>query len=60
VNRLGAATVACFVVGAGLLLSLDSTIPLAAGVVLLLAFVVCGVFLVASPEALAEEPDENE
>jgi hypothetical protein len=59
VSRLGAVTVACFVLGAGLLLSFDSTIPLAAAVALLLAFVVCGVFLVASPDALAREPDED-
>lgn len=54
-NRLAVATVACFVLGAGLLFPFDSTITIAAGVFLLLAFVVCGVFLLASPERLAGE-----
>ena len=30
-----------------------------AGVLLLVAFVVCGVFALASPEALARDPDEG-
>ncbi|MGH2762405.1 MAG: hypothetical protein ACRDL4_04945 [Thermoleophilaceae bacterium] len=51
-NRLAVATVACFVLGAGLLFPFEHTATLAAGVVLLLAFVACGVFLLASPERL--------
>jgi hypothetical protein len=53
VSRLATATVACFVLGAGLLFPFDHTITITAGVLLLLAFVVCGVFLLASPERLA-------
>jgi Ca2+/Na+ antiporter len=54
VRRLEIATAACFVLGAGLLFSFDYTITITAGVVLLLAFVVCGVFLLASPERLKD------
>ena len=51
-SRLGAATIACFLLGVGLLFPFEHTATIAAGVVLLLAFVVCGVFLLASPERL--------
>jgi hypothetical protein len=52
-TRLELATAACFVLGAGLLFPFDSTLTIAAGVLLLLAFVVCGVFALATPERLA-------
>jgi hypothetical protein len=58
VSRLEIATVACFVLGAGLLFPFDSTITLLLGMLLLVAFVVCGVFVLASPEALAGEPED--
>jgi hypothetical protein len=51
-SRLELATGACFVLGAGLLFPFDSTLTIIAGVLLLLAFVVCGVFVLASPERL--------
>ena len=51
-SRLTAATIACFVLGAGLLFPFDHTVTIAAGVAFLLAFIVCGVFLLASPERL--------
>jgi hypothetical protein len=54
VSRLAVATIACFVLGAGLLFPFEHTVTIAAGVVLLLAFIVCGVFLLASPERLGE------
>jgi hypothetical protein len=54
VNRLAAATIACFVLGAGLLFPFEHTVTIALGVVFLLAFVVCGVFLLASPERLGD------
>ena len=53
-SRLGVATVACFVLGAGLLFPFEHTVTTAAGVVFLFAFVVCGVFLLASPERLSD------
>jgi hypothetical protein len=58
VNRLEKATAACFVLGAGLLFPFEKTFTIIAGVLLLVAFVVCGVFVLASPEALAREPDD--
>ena len=53
-NRLALATVACFVLGAGLLFLFEHTVTIAAGILLLFAFVVCGVFLLASPERLRD------
>jgi hypothetical protein len=52
VKRLEIATAACFVLGAGLLFPFDLTITITAGVLFLIAFVVCGVFLLASPDRL--------
>jgi hypothetical protein len=54
VSRLEIATGACFVLGAGLLFPFDLTITITAGVLLLIAFVVCGVFLLVSPERLED------
>lgn len=53
-SRLEIATAACFVLGAGLLFPFDLTITITAGVLFLIAFVVCGVFLLASPERLED------
>ena len=53
-KRLEIATAACFVLGAGLLFPFDLTITITAGVLFLIAFVVCGVFLLASPERLED------
>jgi hypothetical protein len=56
-SRLEIATAACFVLGAGLLFPFDSTFTIIPGVLLLLAFVVCGVFALASPDRLrGDEP----
>ena len=56
-SRLELATAACFVLGAGLLFPFDRTFTIIPGVLLLLAFVVCGVFVLASPERLGgDEP----
>jgi hypothetical protein len=54
-SRLAATTAACFLLGTGLLFPFEHTVTIAAGVVLLLAFVVCGVFLLASPERLERD-----
>jgi hypothetical protein len=59
VSRLEIATVACYVLGAGLLFPFDHTLTILAGVLLLAAFVVCGVFVLASPDALADRPDDS-
>jgi hypothetical protein len=58
VSRLEIAAAACFVLGAGLLFPFEHTLTILAGVLLLVAFVVCGVFVLASPDALAERPDD--
>jgi hypothetical protein len=55
VNRLAFATVACFVLGSALLFPFDYTATIIAGVLLLFAFIVCGVFLVASPDRLGDD-----
>jgi hypothetical protein len=54
VSRLEIAAAACFVLGAGLLFPFDYTITIIAGVLLLLAFVVCGVFALATPQRLKD------
>ena len=53
-SRLEIAAAACFVLGAGLLFPFDHTITIIAGVLLLLAFVVCGVFALATPQRLKD------
>jgi len=58
VSRLELATAACFVLGAGLLFPFDETYTILAGVLLLVTFVVLGVFALATPEALARDPDD--
>lgn len=58
-TRLEKTAGACFVLGAGLLFPFDSTLTILAGVLLLVAFVVCGVFVLASPEALARDPERD-
>jgi hypothetical protein len=59
VSRLEIAAAACFVLGAGLLFPFDHTLTILAGVLLLAAFVVCGVFVLASPDRLADRPDDS-
>jgi O-antigen ligase len=59
-RRLVAATLTAFGLGVGLLVPFEETVTLAAGVVFLFAFVVLGVFTIASPEYLAVPPDESE
>ena len=57
-SRLEKAAATCFVLGAGLLFPFDHTLTILAGVLLLVAFVVLGMFALASPEALARDPDD--
>jgi hypothetical protein len=57
VRRLEIAAIACFVLGAGLLFPFESTVTILLGVLLLVAFVVCGVFALASPERLSRPTD---
>jgi hypothetical protein len=55
VNRLTAVTIACFVIGTALLFPFDHTLTILGGVLFLIAFVVCGVFVLASPERLSDD-----
>jgi hypothetical protein len=57
VSRLERITVACFVLGVGLLFPFDKTYTIVPGILFLVAFVVCGVFALANPERLhGDEP----
>ena len=57
-TRLEKTAVAFFVLGSGLLFPFDKWFTILPGVLLLFAFIVCGVFALASPERLAgDEPD---
>jgi hypothetical protein len=53
VSRLEIAAIACFVLGAGLLFPFDATLTILFGVLLLMAGIVLGVFVLASPDRLA-------
>jgi hypothetical protein len=55
VNRLTVVTIACFVLGAGLLFPFEHAVTIALGITFLLAFIVCGVFVLASPERLRDD-----
>jgi hypothetical protein len=57
---LVALTVTAFVAGAGLLVAFEKALTLIAGVLLLIAFVVLGVFAIANPDYLGRRPDEDE
>ena len=50
--------IACFVVGAGLMVGFEATITRILGVVLLFAFIVSGVFVIADPAFLGREDDD--
>jgi len=52
-SRLEIGAVACFVIGAGLLFPFEETLTILFGVLLLMASIVLGVFVLASPDRLA-------
>jgi hypothetical protein len=56
-GRLVGAALACLVLGFAFIFPFEEWYTLLAGVLLLLAFVVCGVFAIASPEFLARDDD---
>jgi hypothetical protein len=58
-DLLFAATVAALVVGAALNLLFDQTLTRVLGVLALLAFVVLGAFLIASPDYLGRSDDPD-
>ena len=57
-SRLEVATVGCFVLGAGLLFPFEATLTILFGVLFLVASIVLGVFVLASPERLAAPPED--
>lgn len=52
-------TVACGVLGVGLMLPFHATITLVLGVTFMFSFVVCGVFLIAEPGFLEGDEADN-
>jgi len=57
-SRLEIGAVACFVLGAALLFPFDETLTILFGVLLLMASIVLGVFVLASPDRLGGAPDD--
>jgi hypothetical protein len=55
VSRLETAALACFVLGAGLLFPFEETLTILFGVLLLMASIVLGVFVLASPDRLGAD-----
>ena len=58
-GRLATLAIACFVVGAGLMLALEMPAARIAGVLLLTAWVVIGAFALASPGYRGREDDPD-
>lgn len=58
-RRLTVAAVAAFLVGAGLMIPFEATVTRILGVLCLLAFIAIGVFAIAQPERLGEDPDTD-
>ena len=56
--RLVVAAVACAMIGAGLVMLVDSPYALGAGVVLLFAFIAIGAVAIATPEYLGREDED--
>jgi hypothetical protein len=57
--RLAWLALACLLLGVGLLVPFEEALPVALGIVLLLAFVVLGTAAIVRPEYLAGEPAED-
>lgn len=56
-GRLLGATLACLAVGSFVMLMFNSGLARVIGVALMVAFVVCGLFLVVDPRWLGEDPE---
>jgi energy-converting hydrogenase Eha subunit C len=56
-RRLLGACVTCFVLGSAVMVFFEAPLARIVGVALLFAFIVTGVFLVASPEFLARDDE---
>ena len=51
--------IACFVVGVALMIPFEATITRILGVAALFAFIVSGVFAIADPEDLVDDPEAD-
>lgn len=58
-SRPASFAIACLVVGVGLLVPFEQTLPVALGIACLMAFVVLGTAAIARPEYLAGEPERE-
>lgn len=58
-GRLAALAIACFVVGAGLMLAFEMPVARIAGVLLLTGWIVIGALALAGPEYLGREDDRD-
>ncbi len=58
-RRLTLAAVVAFVLGVALMIPFEHAATLTLGVLLLLAFIVLGVFALATPERLAQRPQDE-
>jgi hypothetical protein len=59
-GRLAGLALACFVVGAGLMLAFEMPATRIAGVLLLTGWIVIGAFALATPEYLGREDDSED
>jgi hypothetical protein len=57
-RRLIALTVAAFVAGVALMIPFEATLTRIGGVLCLFAFIVIGVFAIATPERLGDPPED--
>jgi hypothetical protein len=56
--RLGVATAVCAVLGVALMVPFETIVTRILGVAALLGFIVCGLFLIVTPEALSGDGDQ--
>ena len=54
-SPLLAVALACLVVGAALMLAFESTLARVIGMPLLIAFIICGLFVIADPDDLGDD-----
>jgi energy-converting hydrogenase Eha subunit C len=57
---MAAVAVACFVAGTAVMILTEAAVPRAIGVALLVAFVVCGLLAIATPEYLDADEERRE
>ena len=58
-KRLTTIAIACFVLGVALMIPFEATITRVLGVLAMAAFIVIGLFAIAQPARLGEEPGDD-